>query len=92
MTCFRMFSTDSKCFPFSSFFRQGNKKKVTRSQVGTVRRLGDHRCVAPDQEIGNDEGRVAGSIVMVELDRVSDVSPHERDSVFQSLEHLQVKG
>ncbi|GFS75582.1 hypothetical protein TNCV_3425251 [Trichonephila clavipes] len=30
----------------------------------------DHRGVALDQEVGNDEGCVAGGIVMVELDRV----------------------
>jgi len=34
---------------------------------------------APGQEVGNDEGCLAGGIVMVELDRVFDVSPHARD-------------
>ena len=77
---------------FQLSLQSGKQKKVARSQVGTVRGLGDHRGVAPGQEIGNDEGRVAGGIVMVELDRIFDVCLHARDSAFQSLEHLQVKG
>ncbi|GFT37949.1 hypothetical protein TNCV_774681 [Trichonephila clavipes] len=52
----------------------------------------DHWGVALDQEVGNDEGCVAGGIVMVELDRVFNVSRHARDPAFQSPEHLQVKG
>ncbi|GFW95484.1 transposable element Tcb1 transposase [Trichonephila clavipes] len=52
----------------------------------------DHRGVAPGQEVRNDEGCVAGGIVMVELDCVFNVSPHVRDPAFQSSEHLQVKG
>ncbi|XP_075535471.1 uncharacterized protein LOC142571031 [Dermacentor variabilis] len=43
----------------------------------------------PGQEVGNDKGRVAGGIVMVELDHVFDVSPHTCDPACQSLEHLQ---
>ena len=59
-------------FPMLSFqlsLQTGKQKKVARSQVGTVRGLGDHRGVAPGQVVGNDEGRVAGGIVTVELDR-----------------------
>ncbi|GFV73230.1 hypothetical protein TNCV_4197151 [Trichonephila clavipes] len=54
--------------------------------------VGDHRGVALDQEVGNDEGCMAGGIVMVELDRVFNVSRHARDPAFQSPEHLQIKG
>ena len=53
---------------FQLSLQTGKQKKVARSQVGTVRGL-DHRGVAPGQVVGNDEGRVAGGIVMVELDR-----------------------
>jgi len=77
---------------FQLFLQTGKQKKVARSQIETVRGLGDHRCVASDEVVGNDEGRVAGGIVMVELDRVFDVSPHARDPAFQSLEHLQIEG
>ena len=77
---------------FQLSLQSGKQKQVARSQVGTVTELGDHRGVPPGQEIGNDECRVAGGIVMVELDHVFDVNPHARDSAFQSLEHLQVKG
>ncbi|UYV65472.1 TGFBRAP1 [Cordylochernes scorpioides] len=59
--------------------------------VGTVRGVKDHRGVAPGQEVGNDEGCVAGGIIIVELDRVFNVSPHACDPAFQSPEHLQIQ-
>lgn len=62
-------------FSFQLSLESGKQKKVAWSQVGTVRGVGDHRGVAPGQEVGSDEGRVAGGIVMVELDRVFNVSP-----------------
>ena len=77
---------------FQLSLQSGKQKYVALSQVGTVRGLSDYRGVAPGQEIGNDECRVAGGIVMMELDRVFDVSPHARDPAFQSLEHLHLKG
>ncbi|UYV77553.1 ALKBH8 [Cordylochernes scorpioides] len=41
------------------------------------------------QEVENGEGCVACGIVMVELDRLFNVSPHSCDPAFQSPEHLQ---
>ena len=47
---------------FQLSLQTGKQKKVARSQVGTVRGLGDHRSVAPGQVVGNDEGRVMGAL------------------------------
>lgn len=54
--------------------------------------MADHQGAAPGHEFRNNEGRVAGGIVMVELDHIFDVSPQARDPEFQSLEYFQVKG
>lgn len=77
---------------FQRSFQSRKQKKVARSQVGAVRRIGDHWGVGLSQEVGNDERHVAGGVVFAELGRVFDVSPHMHDVAFQSLEHLQVKG
>jgi len=70
-----MFSTDSQCFPFSSLFSRGNKKK----SHGAKSRLGHHGGFALGQVVGDNEGRVAGGIVEVELEDIIDVRPDACD-------------
>lgn len=44
------------------------------------------------QELGNGEGRVAGGILVMELENVFVETPEACDPSFQSREYLQVKG
>ena len=60
-------------FPMLSFqllFYSGKQKEVTWSQVGTVRGLEDHRGTASDQEVSDNEGRVAWGVVVAKLEIV----------------------
>lgn len=69
---------------FQLFLQLGQQKNDARdSSLGIVMRL---RGVAPVQEVGKDEGRMARGIFMVDLD-VSLMSPLARDMSIQSLEH-----
>ena len=61
-------------FSFQFSLKSREQKKVT----GDVRWLEDHWGPASGQEVGDDEGRVAGGVVVVEFDRVFDVSPHAK--------------
>lgn len=61
----------------------GRTKKKSHGAVSTVRRLGHHGDLAPGQVVGNDENRVDGGIVVVELDDVFEVSPHAHDPAWQ---------
>ena len=63
--------------------QSGEQKKITRSQVRAVRRLGHHGGLALGQVVGNVEGRVAGGIVVVELEDVFDVKTDARNLAFR---------
>ena len=77
---------------FQLVLQSRKQKEVARSQVGTVSGLRDHRGLAPGQVVANYVVRVGGGVVMVHLYCVFDVRPHARNTAFQSLQHLQVKG
>ena len=62
-------------FSFQFSLQSREQKKVTWGYTGAVRWLEDHWGPASGQEVGDDEGRVAGGVVVVEFDRVFDVSP-----------------
>lgn len=76
---------------FQLSVRSKKHKTADKSQVGTLRGMGNNWGFAPGQEVSLDEEHVAGGIVMVKLDHVFDVGPHMCDLAFQSLECLQVK-
>lgn len=89
--CFWMFSTDSQSFPFSFLSSVGKPIKNRTGPSRHCKRTGGPPgcCCGP---VGSDKSRVIEGIIMVEPNRVFDVSPYARDPAFQSLQRLQVKG
>lgn len=70
-----MFSTDSQCFPLS--FSSSEKTKMSFGcHVGITNGLKDQWGPTPGQITDDDEGRMAGCIIVVEIYRDFDVTPN----------------
>ena len=67
------------------------QKEVRWGQVGTVWRLWNRCNPDPDQVVAHDKGGMNGSIVMVKLPRILDLTPDADDSLFKSFEDVHGK-
>jgi len=81
--------------PMLSFrlsLQSGKQKKAARSQVGTLRELGNHRGVATGQKVGKDKGRVVGSKQLGNSKFFLAFHQHFRHMIRSDLAHLQIFG
>jgi len=79
-------------FSFQLSLQPGKQKKAARSQVGTVRGLEDYRGIVTDQNVGNDEGRVAKGRHLRNSKFFLAFHQYFRHKIRTDLAHLQIFG